>query len=196
MIVNTSLKSLLLASLLVLPLSALAGWQLDGDDSSVQFVSVKKSSIVETHHFKELNGKISDDGKALLEIALSSVETNIPIRNERMQQMLFNTAKFASATINATVDTAKLKSLAPGKTMPVSSDLSLEIHGSQKSYKADLQVTGLENGGLLVTTTAPIVVNAGDFKLLEGIEKLRQVAGLDSISPLVPVSVKLVFKQD
>lgn len=191
-----SFKSFALASLLALPASAFADWQLAGNDSSVNFVSVKKANIAEMHHFKSLSGSISDAGKAQLVIDLASVETNIPIRNERMQQMLFETAKFAKATISADVDAAKLKALKPGQTAAISADVTVDVHGQQQSEKATLQVTGLEAGKLLVTTGAPIVINAGNYKLLEGIEKLRQVAGLDSISPIVPVTAKLVFAQN
>jgi len=189
-------KSLALFSLLALPVSVLADWQLVGDDSSVNFVSVKASTIPETHHFKGLSGTISDDGKAELTIELASVETNIPIRNERMQQMLFKTAEFAKANITAQVDTAKLKALQPGQSMGVAADVTVGIHGQQQTEKADLQVTGLADNKFQVTTNAPIIVNAGNYKLLEGIEKLREVAGLPSISPIVPVTVNLVFKQD
>ncbi|WP_160153881.1 YceI family protein [Microbulbifer sp. ALW1] len=188
-------KSLAIAALLALPVSAFADWQLVGDDSRVNFVSVKKSTIAETHHFKGLSGSISDAGKAELTIDLASVETNIPIRNERMQKLLFDTAQFAKATISASVDAAKLKDLQPGQSMSVSADVTVDVHGQQKTEKADLQVTGLAGNQVQVTTNAPIIVNAGNYKLLEGIEKLREVAGLDSISPIVPVTVKLVFKQ-
>ncbi|WP_299593286.1 YceI family protein [uncultured Microbulbifer sp.] len=191
-----SFKSIALASLLVLPVSALADWQLAGDASSVNFVSVKKANIAEMHHFKGLNGSISDDGKAELTIDLATVETNIPIRNERMQKMLFNTTKFAKATISTSVDTAKLKALKAGQSMAVDADVTVNVHGETKTEKAALQVTGLEGGKLLVTTSAPIIVNAGNYKLLEGIEKLREVAGLDSISPIVPITAKLVFTQN
>lgn len=190
------LKPLALAALLALPASAFADWQLVGDDSSVNFVSVKKSTIAETHYFKGLSGSISDAGKAQLSIDLASVETNIPIRNERMQKMLFETTEFAKASISADVDAAKLKALQPGQSMTVAADITVDIHGQQKTQKADLQVTGLTDSQVQVTTNAPIILNAGNYKLLEGIEKLREVAGLDSISPIVPVSVKLVFKQD
>ena len=190
------LKPIALAALLALPASAFADWQLVGDDSSVNFVSVKKSTIAETHHFKGLSGAISDAGKAALTIDLASVETNIPIRNERMQKMLFETAEFARASISADVDPAKLKALQPGQSMHLTADVTVEIHGQQNTEKADLQVTGLAGNQVQVTTNAPIVVNAGNYKLLEGIEKLRAVAGLDSISPIVPVTVKLTFKQD
>lgn len=191
-----SFKSLALLSLMALPLSAFADWQLEGGDSSINFVSVKKSTVAETHFFKSLSGTISDDGHAKITIDLASVETNIPIRNERMQKILFETATFASATLTTTVDAAKLKALKPGQTMAVTANVSVELHGEKKTEPAQLQVTALEDNQLLVTTSAPVVVNAGDFKLLEGIGKLREVAGLDSISPLVPVTAKLLFKQN
>ena len=40
-----------------------------------------------------------------------------------------------------------------------------------------------------------MIVSAGDFGLGEGIEVLRDVAGLASISAAVPVTFNLVFTQ-
>lgn len=187
------LMPLALAALLALPVSTLADWQLAGDESSVHFVSVKKGNIAEKHYFKSMSGSISDDGQAELTIDLASVETNIPIRNERMQAMLFETAKFAQATISSNVDVAKLKSLKSGQTITVEADMTIQVHGEQKTETVPLRVTALEGGKLMVSTGAPIIVSAGDFKLLEGIDKLREVAGLKSISPIVPVTATLVF---
>ncbi|MFV0275687.1 MAG: hypothetical protein ACK5HY_00645, partial [Parahaliea sp.] len=52
------------------------------------------------------------------------------------------------------------------------------------------------SGDLLrVVTTRPVVVNAGDFDLVKGIEALRQVAGLKTISTAVPVTFSLVFSE-
>lgn len=187
------LMPLALAALLALPASTLADWQLAGDASSVHFVSVKKENIAEKHFFKNLSGSISDDGQAVLTIDLASVETSIPIRNQRMQTMLFETAKFAEATISTKVDVAKLESLKPGQTMSVESAMKLQIHGEEKTETVPLQVTALEGGKLMVATGAPIIVSAVEFKFLEGIDKLRQVAGLKSISPIVPVTATLVF---
>lgn len=187
------LMPLALAALLALPASTLADWQLAGDASSVHFVSVKKENIAEKHFFKNLSGSISDDGQAVLTIDLASVETSIPIRNQRMQTMLFETAKFAEATISTKVDVAKLESLRPGQTMSVESAMKLQIHGEEKTETVPLQVTALEGGKLMVATGAPIIVSAVEFKFLEGIDKLRQVAGLKSISPIVPVTATLVF---
>jgi len=39
-------------------------------------------------------------------------------------------------------------------------------------------------------------VNASQVGLLAGIEKLRELAGLPSISPAVPVTFSLIFEQE
>lgn len=189
-------KHLALASLMLLPVSALADWQLIGNESSINFVSVKKSQIAETHHFKGLSGKIADDGKASVKIDLASVETNIPIRNERMQQMLFDTAKYASASINTQVDVDKLMALKPGQTMTIDSKVTVDLHGQQQTEPATLQVTGLQGDRILVTTSSAILLHAGNYQLLEGVERLRKIAGLDSISPIIPVTAKLVYAKN
>ena len=189
-------KHLALASLMLLPVSALADWQLIGNESSINFVSVKKSQIAETHHFKGLSGKIADDGKASVKIDLASVETNIPIRNERMQQMLFDTAKYASASINTQVEVDKLMALKPGQTMTIDSKVTVDLHGQQQTEPATLQVTGLQGDRILVTTSSAILLNAGNYQLLEGVERLRKIAGLDSISPIIPVTAKLVYAKN
>jgi hypothetical protein len=52
-------------------------------------------------------------------------------------------------------------------------------------------VTKLANGSLLVNSVKPVIIKAVDFNLVKGIEKLRQLAGLPSISTTVPVSFVL-----
>ena len=46
---------------------------------------------------------------------------------------------------------------------------------------------------VLAESGQPILVNAADLELTEGIATLQQIAGLDSISPTVPVSFTLTF---
>lgn len=41
----------------------------------------------------------------------------------------------------------------------------------------------------------PIIVNANEFDLVAGIDKLREIAGLSSISQAVPVSFVLTLTQ-
>ena len=48
---------------------------------------------------------------------------------------------------------------------------------------------------LLVTSSQPVVVDAGALGLDEGVERLREIAGLPSITPAVPVSFRLTLRQ-
>lgn len=180
-------------ALLVGAPAALADWQLNNDGSSVDFISVKKSTVGEVHHFKQLSGGITDGGQASIDIDLSSVETNIPIRNERVQKLLFETAKFPKARIHTTVDDKRLKAMKAGETFDTEAELTLSLHDSEKTLKTRLRVVKLAGDRLLVSTADPLILNAGDYRLTQGVDKLREIAGLPSISPVVPVTATLVF---
>jgi len=60
----------------------------------------------------------------------------------------------------------------------------------------DVKVARVGDHSLLVTTNRPVIVNAWEFALGEGVEALRAIAGLDSISMGVPVSFVLAFDEE
>jgi|TARA_R110002074_G_scaffold152936_1_gene307482 hypothetical protein len=175
--------------------SALADYQLDNTQSSLHFVSIKKDKIAETHSFQRLSGSISADGAAKIIIDLASVETNIDIRNERMKSLLLETGVYPTAEVSAILDEAQLTGIAAGSSVILPTALTLNLHGHSAAIQADLRVTGLEDGALLVTTVKPVLLSAFDFSLDAGIQKLMEVAKLPSISTAVPVTFTLVFKR-
>lgn len=185
--------TMLLAFIVVLPVQA--EWMLDGNNSSLKSVSTKKNSVSEVHHFSSMTGTISDDGKATVVIDLSSVETNIPIRNERMQTMLFNVAEFAKTTITTVVDMSQLDNSQIGGVYSIVNDLTVDLHGVQKTYAAKLTVMRLTENKIAIVSTDPVIVQASDFGLEAGIEKLREVAGLPSIATSVPITFIMVYNQ-
>ncbi len=174
--------------------AAANAWTLDSTSSSLHFFSVKKDAIGENHSFTGLTGNIDKTGHAQLVIDLNSVETGIPIRNERLQTMLFKTAQFPQAKVSVNVDMAKLAALKIGELVALSTDVNIDLHGKQKAYAAKLQLVKLGAKKILVTTQLPLVVNAADFDLVGGIDQLKEVAALPAIATAVPVSVSLVFK--
>ena len=155
-------------------------------------MTVKNASVAELHHFKSITGSVSDEGAAQVVIDLDSVETLIPIRNERMREMLFETLEFPSATLTARVDPKTIGSLQSGERMALDVGFKLSLHGISRDMQVGVSVTRLE-GGLEVTTLAPLIINAADFDLTGGIRRLQEVASLSSISTAVPVSARLVF---
>lgn len=174
--------------------SAFAQWDLSADDSNINFVSIKSLKIGEVHSFQKVTGSINDTGQVELNIDLSSVETNIGIRNDRMKTMLFDTTKFLEAKITGVVDLEKVTNLKEGDTYTKSVKLNLSLHGVSHQVTNQVQVTKLSGERLLVSSVMPLVINASDYGLAEGIEKLRVIAGLPSISSAVPVTFRLVFK--
>ncbi len=186
---------LLTSTLLILaaPLSY-AEWTLS-PDSSVKFLSTKNTNITEVHEFTQLSGSVSDKGNAEISIDLTSVETGISIRNERMQSMLFNVSDYTSATVSADLPDTMMLALKNGETATSVLPLTLELHGERKEIEADVLATAAADGHVIVTTQSPVLVNAGDFKLAKGVEALREVAGLDRISTTVPVTFTLLFTE-
>lgn len=174
-------------------LNANAEWDLNNDSSTLNFVSIKKGTVGEVHHFKNLSGGIDKSGNVSITIDLTSVETAIPLRNERMQNLLFETKLFPKAEISGKVDPRQYQSLKPGQAHTVNTDITVSLHGSDKKLNTDITVIKLENGSLKVLSPTPIIVNAKDFNLAKGVNALRDIVKLPSISMAVPVSFNLVF---
>jgi polyisoprenoid-binding protein YceI len=184
------LKPLLIA-LSIFSTNAFATWQLDNSKSDLSFTSIKKAQIAENHHFDKLEGQIDKEGTLQVSIDLSSVESMIPIRNQRMQTMLFEVAKFPKAHVSADVST-HLMSLKNGTQQLKNVKATLDLHGQQQTFIMDLVVNKHKNQ-LQVSPVRTILINAASYELTQGIEALRKVAGLDRIATTVPVTFSLVF---
>ena len=172
---------------------AFAEWSLDNSASSLSFVTIKAANVAEVHSFKELSGSVSADGRANITIQLASVDTLIPIRDERMRAALFETGIFPTASLAATLDVAAVEALAPGGSMKTTVDFVLNLHGRDLALRADLLSVRLSESRILVMSLQPVIVNATSVDLVDGIEKLRELASLPSISQAVPVSFVLSF---
>lgn len=174
-------------------LSAQAGHPLLAEKSSLYFISIKNENVGEVHHFNTLSGGI-EDGTVSVTIPLAGVDTMIPIRNERMQTMLFESELFPNATLSADVEMDKVMALENGGYLDMSIQFNLELHGRKKLITAPVRVARLGDE-IHVTTEQPMILNAAYFKLDEGIERLREVAGLNMISTTVPITARLVFSR-
>lgn len=173
---------------------AQAGWTLNPSESDFNFASIKKNHVYETHTFNRVSGQIDEAGNAQLMLDLTSVNTGIGIRDERMQSMLFDTSRFTSATYSLTVDVDGLKMLPAGARQQISAEGTLALFGVKKSLPATLNIYKLSANRLLVSSAYPVVVQAAAFGLDGGVEALREIAGLPAISQAVPVTFSLVFE--
>lgn len=186
-------QSLLALFLLLLVQPAWAGGVLLPEKSSIEFVSVKNTVVAEVHHFSGITGWVDDEGRVTATVPLVNVETMIPIRNERMRELFFETASFPAAVIEADVDLKAVAKLANGEYASMTVLFELNLHGQQQMMAAKVQISRLGKE-LHVSTQQPLIINTANFALTDGVERLRAVAGLNTIATAVPVTASLVFE--
>ena len=175
--------------------AASADWQLDAAASSFYYVTDKAAAVSEVNSFTGLAGGISDAGAATLTIDLATVDTAVEIRNQRMRDILFQVAQFPQANVKVTVDAEALGDMQPGMATTGSYPVEVSLHGVVVQMNADLQVLKLNADTLQVQLARPLIVAASAFGLAEGVEELRKVANLASITPNVVVDFTLVYRQ-
>jgi len=180
-------------SLLGLSSSVMAGYTLNEDSSQINFISVKKNTVGEMHTFNGLSGSIDDNGQVRITISLDRVETRVPVRNERLKALFFETSKFPLATAEIAVDIVKINTLTEGEIMNQVLSVNVDLHGVKAEIPVRVQVIGLRGHKLLVTVTEPVLLDVKDFDLLDGLTALKTIAKLSSISSSVPVTAQLLF---
>jgi len=174
-------------------LSARADWYLDGESSRLSFVSTKNANLSEVQRFLVLHGKVEPSGLAQVEVELDSINSGVPLRDERMRKDLFEIEKFPEALITTQIDLRPINDLASGAQLELRLPLTVDLHGRQHTYNAQLLATRLDDRRFQVVTLEPLVINAEDFDLAPGVEALRKVVGLSAISLSVPVGAVLIF---
>ncbi|MEM7711172.1 MAG: YceI family protein [Pseudomonadota bacterium] len=171
--------------------AAAADWTLEPDASALGFVTIKNGDTAESHSFSGLSGTVAEDGAASVTVPLVSVETFIDIRNERMRDILF--AASPQAEITAQIDLDMLADLAPGTRRMQELEVTLAANGQEVDYLTEVAVTRIADSAVSVSTVRPLIADARDLAYDGGVEQLREIAGLDAISPAVPVSFDLMF---
>jgi len=171
-----------------------ADWTVS-DSSRIGFVSIKNNRIGENNAFERVSGSISESGQVAVSVDLSSVETGIGIRNERLQKMLFEVASFPTASIDAALSDGQIAALRAGGARAESVSVNISLRGKTVSKTANVSVSS-SGGDVRVTTTQPIVITAQEFGLESGVAALQQIAGLNAISRSIPVTVDLRLTAD
>jgi polyisoprenoid-binding protein YceI len=148
--------------------------------------------VTETMQFKRFDGGLDAEGRISLNIDLSSIDSGIGIRDERMQSMLWNVGQYPSVSFSGQIKPDALPTKA-GETVVLEVQGELTMAGQRKPIIALLQVSVWQDRWL-VGTRKPIVVKADDFGLTAGVESLRAIMGLNYLSSSVPVTFQLELK--
>lgn len=164
------------------------------ESSYFRFVSIKKGQIAEIGQFSRFSGSVNQAGELLVAVDLSSVDTAVDIRDQRMRDLLFETGVYPVATLTAQVDMSAVNALKVGEGTGLKVDGLFDLHGVKKELGVELAVVRLNDGSLRVSSVDPVLLLLEDFSMLAGVAKLQELAGLPSISQVVPVYFSLLLR--
>jgi polyisoprenoid-binding protein YceI len=189
-------RTTLTLALIFATTSAWAEWTMLPDKSHLSFVSTKNQHVAETHTFKSLQGSVNDAGIGTVSVDLASVDTRIEARDKQLRETLFQTKEHPTAVYTVGLDdttVTRISELPAGDQLTITLDGELSLHGAKQPLSADVIVTKSGVNRVQVASARPVVVQAEKFDLVEGINKLAEIASLNSISYAVPVSFVLTF---
>jgi polyisoprenoid-binding protein YceI len=191
--IKTTLAAFLLLSLTTLNGAfAASKYMVDSNNSVVNFSTIKKQYVVEPAVFEGVTGSISNSGKVEINIDLSSVNTNISIRDQRLKALFFKVVKFPQASVKATIDMKKIKSIRHYKRMEIPA--ILEFYGISKEIKLEVLIAKVYKNKLLITSMKPIIINAKDYGIpAKNLMVLSKTVGGLSLSDKVAVNFVLSF---
>jgi len=167
-------------------------WTLSPADSRIAYGSIKSNAVGEVNRFTDVAGHVAADGAVTVEIDVTSVDTGIGIRDERMVEHVFDPGR-PTATLRTDVDMAALEALAPGETAVVEIDGRLTLSGVEVPVRAAMFVARLTETRVLVATDTMIMQPTALLEITEGLDTLRELVDLPSIVRVVPVTLRLVF---
>jgi hypothetical protein len=192
-VLNIMWKSLqrivMLSSVMMVSSTALAdAWRLNTEVSTVSIASTKNDSITERHQLNFNAGSVEHSGSVRLLIDLLSVETNIPIRNERMRKLLFN--QHPIAVIEGQLSKELLDAVLQGQAISQSVEVMLQANDDTQNLEVALRA---KLQGSRVKVVGSTELDVAELGYAGGVAQLKQLAGLASISTLVPVTFELAF---
>jgi len=101
-----------------------------------------------------------------------------------------------TATVSATVDMVALDKLGVGESMVTETEGTLSLLGQEVAIYSDLFVIRVGEDKVMVTTDGMLMLATDELGVDAAIDQLQDIAGLDSITRVSPVTVRLVFDSD
>ena len=105
---------------------------------------------------------------------------------------LFNVSTFTTAKLTASIPQELLARIKQGEAVVQVLKGQVDLHGVTQELSAKVKFVNTDKG-LHVASVEPLLIMAKQFALVEGIEVLRKLANLSSISYTVPVTFSLVL---
>ena len=172
---------------------AQGGYTIDEAVSTVNFATIKKQYVVEPASVSQVSGQVSESGELSASVPLNKISTGVSIRDDRLNQLFFNSAAFPTIDVQSNIpaDLLKADSVVKQITLPV----ALTIMGNTQTVDMNLNV--VKSGDIVAVSSArPVIISASAFGIpAENLTQLAATVGGIAISDTVPVNISLVLKK-
>lgn len=167
-------------------------WSIAPEHSKLNFTSTKNGSVTEKHHFERFTGSLLSNDQFVLTVDLTSLNTSIEIRDQRVNQHVFATEEYPKAMVIGKFEVFDI----PMKGQTIEVKLQANLYFKNLRLPIEAMVT-INNQGeqLVVTSTQPLILQADKLQIGEGIASLKKLANLKSINPEFPVSFKFTLER-
>jgi polyisoprenoid-binding protein YceI len=181
--------------------NAAAGEQLvDVEKSKLVFAMVKDRDVANPVKANVMlrDGALSlAAGTARMTIDLTTFDSQIPVRNERVRNFFFEVSATGWDTAELTIQKlpdAALASLRDHKpVMHTVVEGDLKLHGKTARVSMTLDAGYGSAGELWVRSTTPVEVKVSDFGLTDNLKRLSSICMHDSIDDIVKIDVAVQF---
>ncbi|TFH90141.1 YceI family protein [Vibrio ouci] len=166
-------------------------YTIDSNYSSVSFATIKKQYIVEPATINTLSGTLDSSGEFNVSIDLNGIDTGVEIRNTRLNEIFFESAKHPPVTVTGKVDWSSLGEGSHKMKVPT----EVTLFGNTKSIEFSVVIL---NAGdtVMVSSSVPVIIGAADFGIpSKNLTELAATVGDIGISDRVPLTLNLTFKK-
>lgn len=181
----------LFCTLISAPSFSETGYTLDPKLSNITFATIKKQFVVEPASIKPMSGGLTEEGQFSIVLDLKSVSTGVAIRDQRLNELYFESMTFPEVKVSGQVESSMLSG--DPKRTTVAAEVTL--HGVTRTIDFPVIVVP-SSGFVMVSSASTIVVNGADFGIsTENLNKLSATVGGLAISDKIPLSFNLLFDQ-
>ena len=113
-----------------------------------------------------------------------------------MRDLLFVVNDHPMAVIKTKIGLKDHQDMMIGSEVAVQIEASLDFKGISNQVTAEAIVSRQSNSTFTVQSKSPLLLSATNLGITEGIEKLREIAGLTNISFTIPTSFRLTFEKN
>ena len=183
-------------------ISAPGEYPVDVEKSQLSLSVIKDrdttSPVVATLRLRD--GAVSLDGtppSARLSVDLDSFDSSIPLRNERVRGIFFETSALGWETAELTVpsipadvvQTLRQRKIASHVTL----DAKLQVHGQSEPLTLLVDAGYADDGRLWVKTASPAQVKISGVGLAGNLRRLSSICMHDSIDDIVNITASFEF---